>query len=75
MHALWCSREVERWLVLQEQLVQNPDSSMRSSCAAALLQFLLDWPLKDHRLTQHLEFILSNLAFEIEDGRLQARPA
>lgn len=58
---------------LQEQLVKSPDATMRSTCAATLLQFLLDWPLQDHRLTQHLEFVLSNLSFELEDGRLQAR--
>ena len=53
--------------------MKSPDATMRSTCAAALLQFLLDWPLQDHRLTQHLEFVLGNLSFELEDGRLQAR--
>lgn len=53
--------------------MKSPDATLRAACAAALLQFLLDWPLQDHRLTQHLEFVLGNLSFELEDGRLQAR--
>lgn len=51
--------------------MRSPDASLRSTCAAALLQFLLDWPLQEHRLGQHLQFLVSNVSFELEDGRLQ----
>lgn len=56
---------------VQEQLVQNQSAPLRAMCAAALLQFLLDWPLHERRLSQHLEFLLSNLSYDHEDGRLQ----
>jgi hypothetical protein len=42
-------------------------------CASTLLQFLLDWPLEEKRLSQQLEAIVANLSYEHEDGRLQVR--
>ena len=56
---------------VQELLVQSQSAPLRSLCASALLQFLLDWPLEERRLKQHLEFLFSNLDYEYEDGRLQ----
>lgn len=56
---------------LQEEAVRSPDAALRGTCAAALLQFLLDWPLQEHRLAQHLQFLVANISFELEDGRLQ----
>jgi hypothetical protein len=58
-------------VAVQEQAVKSPDASLRATCSATLLQFLLDWPLQEHRLLQHLHFLLSNLSFELEHGRLQ----
>jgi U3 small nucleolar RNA-associated protein 20 len=45
---------------------------MRAAAAAALLQFLLDYPLGSGRLRGHVQFLLSNTAYEHESGRLQA---
>lgn len=59
---------------MQEEAVRSPEAALRGTCAAALLQFLLDWPLQERRLQQHLQFLVSNLSFELEDGRLQVRP-
>ena len=44
---------------------------MRQLCAATLLQFLLDYPLGPKRLHQHLAFLITNAAYEYEQGRLQ----
>jgi hypothetical protein len=51
--------------------VQSASAPLRSMCAASLLHFLLDWPLEERRLKQHLEAIVANLGYAYEDGRLQ----
>lgn len=45
---------------------------MRAAAAAALLQFLLDYPLGSGRLRGHVRFLLANTSYEHEAGRLQA---
>ena len=40
-----------------------------------LLQFLLDYPVGEKRLDSHLQFLLANLAYEHETGRLAAAGA
>jgi hypothetical protein len=42
-------------------LVQSPSIPVRQQCASVLLQFLLDYPLGQKRLRQHLGFLLNNL--------------
>ncbi len=47
------------------------------SCAGfaqILLQFLLDYPVGEKRLDSHLQFLLANLAYEHETGRLAVCP-
>ncbi|KAG2487780.1 hypothetical protein HYH03_013624 [Edaphochlamys debaryana] len=56
---------------VQQIMVRSQSSAVRSSCSAALLQFLLDFPLGPARLQQHLGFLLANLEYEYESGRLQ----
>ena len=56
-------------------MVRSANASLRGMAASALLQYLLDWPLEERRLKQHLHFAVANLAYELEDGRLQARRA
>jgi hypothetical protein len=53
-------------------MLSSSDDALRASCASHLLQFLLDWPLEERRLSQHLSFVVGNLAFAAETGRLQA---
>lgn len=45
---------------------------VRQLCSSTLLQFLLDYPLGAKRFQQHLHFLVANLAFEHESGRLAA---
>jgi hypothetical protein len=45
---------------------------VRSTAGAALLQFLLDYPLSPSRLQGHMLFLLTNTAYQHEEGRLQA---
>jgi U3 small nucleolar RNA-associated protein 20 len=50
-------------------MVRSQDTSVRQLCSQTLLQFLLDFPLGQRRLQQHLEFLASNLAYEHPSGR------
>lgn len=44
-----------------ELMVKSQLESVRKKCSQILLQFLLDYPLSDKRLRQHLDFLLANL--------------
>jgi len=43
---------------------------VRQACGAALLAFLLDYPLGGARLARHRGFLLANLGYEHAAGRL-----
>ncbi|OQR92919.1 U3 small nucleolar RNA-associated protein [Achlya hypogyna] len=53
-----------------EMMVQSQVANVRSNCAAMYLTFLLDYPLGDKRLNYHVRFLVNNLAFVYESGRL-----
>ena len=44
----------------------------RSLCAQALVQFLLDYPLGERRLRQHIDALAANLEYQYASGRLSA---
>ncbi|KXZ46921.1 hypothetical protein GPECTOR_39g415 [Gonium pectorale] len=56
---------------VQQIMVRSQSAPVRTSCGVALLQFLLDFPLGPQRLKQHVAFLLANLEYEYESGRLQ----
>lgn len=55
----------------QEAMVRGDAAPLRAMAAAALLQFLLDWPLAERRLARHLEGLVANLSYDGEAGREQ----
>jgi U3 small nucleolar RNA-associated protein 20 len=57
---------------VQELMVQSHSSSVRQLAAASLLQFLLEYPLGTTRLQQHVQFLLTNVGYDHEQGRLAA---
>ena len=57
---------------VQEMMVRSQAAPIRQLCATVLLQFLLDYPVGDRRLQQHLQFIITNLSYEHETGRKSA---
>lgn len=52
-----------------ELMVRSQSETIRKKCSEILLQFLLDYPLSEKRLGQHLDFLLSNLSYEHSTGR------
>ena len=50
-------------------LIQSQDSSVRSTASQLLLIFLLEYPLGPKRLRQHIDFLTSNLEYDLESGR------
>ena len=70
-----CSRTCT--LFLPSRQIDGPSSAWtvcacRNACASALLQFLLDYPVGERRLQQHLQFLITNLGYEHEAGRASA---
>lgn len=54
---------------VQEMMVRSQAAPIRQLCSSVLLQFLLDYPVGDRRLQQHLHFIITNLSYQHETGR------
>lgn len=50
--------------------VLTKDQNAKMKCSSLLLRFLLDYPLGTKRLQHHLDFLVTNLAYEHEEGRL-----
>ncbi len=59
-------------LLTAAPLYRSHSPQVRSSASAALLAFLLDYPLSPRRLSSHMAFLLTNTGYEYEQGRLQA---
>lgn len=57
---------------VQELMVRSQSNSVRQLSAASLLQFLLDYPLGTQRLQQHVQFLLINVSYDHEQGRVAA---
>ncbi|GAA6061993.1 hypothetical protein JCM10212_004271 [Sporobolomyces blumeae] len=53
-----------------EMLVTNQSSNVRDVCRAIYLQFLLDYPQGRGRLKTSLTFLVKNLSYQYESGRL-----
>ena len=53
-------------------IVRANAAETRALCAQALVQFLLDYPLGERRLQQHLEALAANLEYQHAAGRLSA---
>ena len=57
---------------VQEMMVWSQSAPVRQLCSSVLLQFLLDYPVGDRRLQQHLHFVITNLSYQHETGRVAA---
>ncbi|GAA5862548.1 hypothetical protein JCM1840_004222 [Sporobolomyces johnsonii] len=53
-----------------EMLVTNQSTNVREVCRAIYLQFLLDYPQGRGRLKTSLTFLVKNLSYQYESGRL-----
>jgi U3 small nucleolar RNA-associated protein 20 len=56
---------------VQEMMVFNITPSIRGICSSIFVQFLLDYPLENERIEEHLNFVLKNLACKRMEGRIQ----
>ncbi|KDD71252.1 hypothetical protein H632_c5449p0, partial [Helicosporidium sp. ATCC 50920] len=55
---------------VQVMAIRTLDAQARGEASAALLEFLLHFPLGERRLRQHRDLLLANLAYPHEHGRL-----
>lgn len=56
---------------VQEMVLSSVNKATRGLCQGIFVQFLLDYPLENSRVEQHINFLLKNLGFTLESGRLQ----
>ena len=66
-----CSELYDLMETVQDMMVSSVDKLTRQLCQSIFLQFLLDYPLENQRIEQHINFLLKNLSFRLESGRLQ----
>ena len=52
--------------------VQSQKGTVRLQASQIFLQYLIDYPLGEQRLTNHLQQIVLNIKYEYEEGRLSA---
>lgn len=55
---------------LLEQSVRSSRAALRQQCSATFVAYLLNYPLSEERMEQHLKQVILNLQFEYPDGRL-----
>eukprot|EP00047_Mylnosiga_fluctuans_P015284 m.44907 g.44907 ORF g.44907 m.44907 type:complete len:2742 (-) comp5850_c0_seq1:279-8504(-) len=53
-----------------ELLIQSPQASTREQCRQIFLQFLMDYPIGHKRLEHHLTFLVSNVNYTHDTGRV-----
>lgn len=56
---------------VQELMITSIAKSTRSVCASIFTQFLLEYPLEQSRVEQHVNHLLKNLGYFDSEGRLQ----
>jgi hypothetical protein len=56
---------------IQEMMVINVQRHTRSVCASIFVAFILEYPLEESRLEQHINHMLKNLTYFDPEGRLQ----
>ena len=55
-----------------EQIVLSQKKSIRDSSASIVVYFLVHFPIGDNRFQHHIKQLLTNCAYEYEDGRVSA---
>jgi U3 small nucleolar RNA-associated protein 20 len=55
-----------------EQSVRSSSSSLRQQSSSVFVDYLLNYPLGEQRIEQHLKQIVLNLKYEYSEGRLSA---
>ncbi|KAH8110477.1 hypothetical protein DFH11DRAFT_1547369 [Phellopilus nigrolimitatus] len=55
---------------VREIMVMSQSSQVQELCRSVLLQFLLDYPQGKARLKQHFAFLVKNLSYVFESGRM-----
>lgn len=64
---------VELITAISKHMLLAPDASVRAQCRSVYAQFLLEYPLGEQKLQEHLAGILKNMAaFEWDTGRQSA---
>lgn len=55
---------------IQEMMINNNLIYIRNTCSDIFIQFLLDYPMENSRVEQHISFILKNLSYGQPAGRI-----
>jgi len=57
---------------LSEMVFSAESKTVRTTASSILISFFINYPLSEKRLRQHLNLLIANLDFSVEEGRLAA---
>lgn len=58
--------------VMLEQVARGPKSSLRDQCGSVFLFYIINYPLSNERIEEHLKQAVLNLTYEYSEGRLSS---
>jgi U3 small nucleolar RNA-associated protein 20 len=56
--------------IIGDKMVTHTNKSTRTICAQIYIQFLVNYPLEERRVEQHVNHLIKNLTYVGKDGRL-----
>ena len=59
-----CSELYDLMEQVQEMMLSSNTKQIRALCSTIFVQFLLDYPLQNERIEQHINFMLKNLSYK-----------
>ena len=56
--------------IIADKMITNINKSVRSTCSNIFITFLIEYPLEEKRVEQHIHHLIKNLTYTTKDGRL-----
>ena len=55
--------------IVADKLITSVNNSIRSTCSQIFVSFLIEYPLEEKRVEQHIHHLIKNLTYPHHDGR------
>jgi U3 small nucleolar RNA-associated protein 20 len=56
---------------VEDMMVTCVQKNIKTTCASIFIQFILEYPLEEKRLEQHINHMIKNLTYFDSEGRMQ----
>ena len=55
---------------VEDMMVTCVQKNVKATCSSIFIQFILEYPLEEKRLEQHINHMIKNLTYYSPEGRL-----